>query len=229
MTGRGQLLLLGVLLAGGCVESPRKLVRSILGPSPKQIAVNLESEDPDLRRQAIEALSGKDWGRREPYLKLYAAFTQDMDPTVRSAAVRAIGRAVGIAYIQAVIDRLNDREVRVRRDAAAALDVMVAPIAVGPLSRCATDDTSAQVRTAAARALRRYPQADVLEVLLACLDDDDFSVRFQACESLCELTGEHAGPDIREWQKALAEKKDLFAHPPKPKRAWWDWFGVRGE
>ncbi len=201
-------------------------MRKMFGPSPKQLVVQMfESEDPDLRRDAIERLSKKDWGRRGAYLKAYAIMTTDSASTVRSAAVRALGRSGNAEYAKEVIAALSDREPSVRTDAAVALDSIFAPEAVGPLSLRANSDVSPDVRVASARALRHYRQQDVLETLLRCLDDPKLAVRCRAAGSLTELTGENAGTDARAWRRILTEKTDPFATTtPAKKKAWWKWF-----
>ena len=218
-----------VALAAGCSPAGAGrsgLARKVFGPSPKQLVVQMfESEDPDLRRDAIERLSKKDWGRRGAYLKAYGIMTTDSAATVRSAAVRALGRSGDAKYAKEVIAALSDREASVRWDAAVALDSIFTPEAVGPLSLRANSDVSSDVRVASVRALRQYRRQDVLETLLRCLDDPKLAVRCQASESLTELTGDDAGTDARAWRGILAGKTDPFATTaPAKKKAWWKWF-----
>ena len=215
--------------AAGCKpavkDAPNNgIVKKMFGPSPTELVRQMfESEDPDLRRSAIEELSKHDWGRRGSYLKAYAILTADPAATVRSAAVRALGRAGDAKYAREIISALSDREPSVRLDAAVALDSILAPDAIEPLSVRATSDVSPDVRVAAARALRKYRRADVLETLLRGLDDPKLAVRLQAAESLTELTGENAGADARDWRRTLADKKDPFSRPVKPdNKLWWD-------
>ena len=198
-------------------------MKRLFGPSPKVLVVQMfESEDPDLRRDAIERLSKKDWGRKGAYLKAYAILTEDPAATVRSAAVRALGRGGDAKYAKEIIAALSDREASVRWDAAVALDSISAPEAVGPLSVRATRDVSSDVRAASARALRQYRKQDVLETLLRCLDDPKLAVRRRAAESLTELTGEDAGTDARAWRRVLNDKSDPFATTaPAKKKPWW--------
>ena len=216
---------------GGCAHRSKNtgldgIVKKMFGPSPKVLVKQMfESDDPDLRRDAIERLSKKDWGRRGAYLKAYAILTGDPAATVRSAAVRALGRGGDAKYAKEVIAALSDREASVRWDAAVALDSIPAPDAVKPLSVRATSDVSSDVRAAAARALRHYRQRDVLETLLRRLDEPKLAVRRRAAESLAELTGENAGTDARAWRRILAGKKDPFATTaPAKKKSWWKRF-----
>ncbi len=183
--------------------------------TPADVVAQLKSQDPDLRRDAVERLSDEKWGRDGEFLKAYALLAQDPDHTVRSAALRALGCCGDADYIKDVIAALKDPVDSVRYDAASALDLLVHADAIAPLGSCVSSDASVQVRAAAARALRHYPRADVLEILLACLSDRDVAVRHQASESLAELTGKDAGMDTQRWEEILADKVDPFAHPTK--------------
>lgn len=233
---RNILVLVLAAACGGCAQQSTKtgintIVKKLFGPSPVELVSQMfESEDPDLRRTAIVELSRHDWGRRGAYLKAYAILTDDPAATVRSAAVRALGRGGDAKYAREIILVLADREASVRADAAVALDSIFAPETIEPLSARATSDVSPDVRVAAARALRQYRQANVLETLLRCLDDPKLAVRSRAAESLTELTGENAGTEARAWRRALAGRKDPFDHPAvKPDRKrWWNWFSRRG-
>ncbi len=211
------LMLLAALAACGCSPkgSPGELVRQMF-----------ESPDADVRRSAIEKLVSKDWGRRKPYTEAYAALTADPAATVRSTAVRALGRCGDADQLKAVLAALNDREEMVRWDAAVALDSLIDEQAVKGLTERAALDGSVDVRAAAAKALRHYRRKDVLETLLGCLEDASFCVRYQAAKSLGELTGESAGLEADQWRTVLAAKADPFARQAKRQRPWWDWLGV---
>lgn len=229
------LLFAAIVAAGGCGDGEggkipfAQAMAELSGRSPGALVRQMfESPDPDLRRSAIEELSRKDRGRRGPYLKAYAAMAADPAPTVRSAAVRALGRAGDSRYARTVADALKDGEETVRWDAAVALDSLADDQTVRPLAESATTDTSVDVRAAAAKALRHYPRKDVLDTLLRCLEDEAFCVRFQAAGALSELTGEAGGTDADRWREILAAKPDPFARPARPKRPWWDWFGLTG-
>jgi len=205
-------------------DAPNKgIVQKVFGPSPTELVRQMfESKDPDLRRSAIEELSKHDWGRRGSYLKAYAILTADPAATVRSAAVRALGRSGDAKYAGEIISALSDSESSVRWDAAVAMDSIFATDAIEPLSVRATSDVSPDVRVAAARTLRKYRRADVLETLLRCLDDPKLVVRLRAVESLTELTGENAGTDARDWRRTLAGKKDPFNRPAESDgKPWW--------
>lgn len=216
----------------GCQRTKRgfsvqELVAKIRGPDERRLVAQMfESDDPDLRRSAVERLSREKKCRREPYLKGYAVAAADPDPTVRSAAVRALGLGGDAKYLDNLIAALNDRDATVRWDAAVALDSVTGDKAVRPLAQAALNDGSVDVRSAAAWALRHYKRGDVVETLLQCLADADFSVRFKASESLTELTGRQGGTDPAGWREALADRDDMFAPRRAAARPWWDFAGL---
>ncbi len=252
-------ILLLVSAAAGCSNPGRKItlrqiVAKVRGPSTQSLAEMLLSDDPDVRRSGVEQLSSKDSRCREPFLKAYAALADDPAPTVRAAALRALGKGGDPKYLPKLTAALSDPVPAVRSAAAGALDVLIGDAAVGPLSRSSRSDPSPDVRMAAAKALRHYRRPEVLETLLGCLSDREFAVRFRAGESLRELTGQDGGTDEREWREILTGRDDPFAPPPapeqpwwrrirklrwgksqqqpagqpssEPKRPWWDWFGI---
>ena len=229
---RFAMLLVVAVACAGCAGDSKKTsaqgaAGGLFGPSPKQLVRQMfESPDPDLRRSAIEKLSRKKRGRREPYLKAYAAMVDDPAATVRSAAVRALGRSGDSRFVKPVVAALKDSDKTVRWDAAVALDSLADDQAILPLSDRAVGDAHVDVRAAAAKALRHYRRREVLDTLLKCLEDPAFGVRFQAAEALRELTGESRGTESQQWRKILAARPDPFGAPAEPKRPWWDLFGL---
>ena len=171
-----------------------------------------DPNDADRRRKGIELLSKKDWGLAEPYLKGYAMLLKtDKDPSVRSVAVRALGKAVATKYLPNVIKAMEDESVTVRWDAVAAFDSIVisSPFsadsitALDPLRKHAVSDESVDVRAACAKALRHFHEVPTIRTLKKCLLDEDFSVRYQAHASLVEITGLDLGYVPRNWPEDL--------------------------
>ena len=193
----------------------------------KRLNETFLSNDPDTRREGIEYFSRRRKGLQEPYLKAYAAMTLDTHPSVRSAAVAALGRAGDAKYLKQVLAALEDKHsADVRADAAAALDTVVGEQAVGPLTQHAVGDTDLDVRIRCIRALRHYKRRDVLDTLVECMRDDRFGMRHAARESLREMTGCDGEYDAVRWSRLLAAKDDPFSLPPEaPKRPWWKLWG----
>jgi len=231
----GSIAALACAAAPGCKGggqgggfSLQSAVRGMFGPSPNElVAMAFDPNDADNRRVGIARLSDRAWGRQEPYLKGYATIARtDPNPLVRSVAVRALGRAGDPNYVGAVAAALDDRETAVRVDAAAALDSLRGPAAVGPLRRRAVADDSEDVRALCCRALRHYRRDDVLATLARCLADKTFTVRWQAHASLVELTGRDLGFEAESWADVRA---DAASRPAPASRPWWDLMGVTGK
>ena len=108
----------------------------------------------------------------------------------------------------------------VRWAAVRALDRVVSPEAVAPLIRHARSDTVVDVRASSAEALRNYPRADVFDALVDSLDDESFTVRHRARESLIALTGQQRGYEAADW--ASVDRSALGQPTPAPQRPWWD-------
>lgn len=183
-----------------------------------------DPEDPDRRREGIALLSKRDWGLREPHLKGYAALLEaDDDPSVRSVAARALGKAGDTKYLSDVIKALSDKSPSVRWDAAAALDKLTGESAIDPLRQYALEDSSVDVRTSCARALRHYRRTLVVQTLTECLLDENFGVRYQAHTSLVEIAGRDLGYYPESWKGVSAV---AALRTDEKKRPWWDWFGT---
>ncbi|OQB87786.1 MAG: putative lyase [Planctomycetes bacterium ADurb.Bin126] len=199
------------------------------GPNPQQmVAMAFDPDDADRRRTGIKLLSSEKWGLDEPYTKGYSALAKtDVDPLVRSAAVRALGKSGKQEYQGTLIEALKDPSPMVRWDAAVALDLVPGPAAVEPLRRQGGDDTSADVRTACAKALRRYTTRPAVQTLIRLLDDSSYQVRHQARKSLEEATGRDLGPEPSAWMSLL--DGPLTRPAERVEYAWWDWMHVYGE
>ena len=207
---------------GGCKNGNSFTWKRPFGPSPDElVAMAFDTKDPDKRRQGIVALSKKKWGLREPHLKGYARILRnDHDATVRSAAVRALGKAGDVRYLDEVIRTLDDESATVRWDAALALAGVRGPSAEEPLIRGALKDSSADVRAACAQTLRHYRSREVVQTLVRCLDDKSVTVQFSAHASLVKLVGIDMGMRSRDW-RAVAEHP-MFLTPSERTKPWWD-------
>jgi hypothetical protein len=72
--------------------------------------------------------------------------------------------------------------------------------------------------------LRHYPRREVFDALVDCLDDESFTVRHRARDSLIALTGEQRGYEPGDW--AGVDVSDLQAPTAEPEYPWWDWMKV---
>jgi len=217
--------LASVVTQPGCLL--KDAVKKITGPSPKEmVSMALDNPDPDVRREGIDLLADKKWGRQEPYLAGYRVkLHNDRDPSVRAAAARALGRAGDPKYAIDLARALSDKDTNVRWDVAAALDNVVSDEAIQALKTRATQDTSKDVRLCCTRALRHYPRTDVVKIYQLCLIDESFAVRHCAHQCLVEMTGEDKGDEPADWLDA-AEGNMTLSGPAEPSKPWWDLFGL---
>ncbi len=227
------------LSAGGCSDDTEafsldRAIKDALGVDQKMPVERakevFDQEDPDVRRAAVEKLMHNSWALREPYLKRFAQLTDpDVEDAavVRAVAVRALGASGSRKYEREIVAALRDPSPIVRWDAANVLENMPTDRAVEPLRSLAINDTSADVRAAAAGSLRHYRTDPVFRTLLRCLEDPDLNVRNEARASLVSQTGQDLGMDPRSWSSGEVGTETL----PEPtvryrKSPWWDLMGV---
>ena len=197
--------------AGGASDDDAFLA-GLLAPSPGETAREaFNVYDADRRRNAVNLLSGATWGGEAPYLRTYRLLINDPDPTVRAAALRAIGRHGGIEDLPAILPYLTDRTAFVRWEAAMATQRLHHESAIDPLIKVLGEDEDADVRQAAANALAQYPQPKVFQALVGALNDDDYGVVEEAEHSLNLLTGQNLGQDGAAWLAWADGRQDLFA------------------
>ncbi len=226
------VLCLVALASAGCKDdrlSWSALTQGVFGPSRNEIvAMMFQSEDPDRRREGVILLSQKEYGLREPCLKGYALLLEDEDASVRSAAVRVLGKAGDAKYLPNIVAALEDESEIVRWDAATALDRVHGEAAVIPLQKHALGDPYMDVRICCARALRAYRRDQVVNTLVQCLSDRQFSVCHEAHRTLVMLTGRDMGYEPEDWAgvTCLYPSSRPAARDKKP---WWDWMGVAKE
>lgn len=208
---------------GGCREDGRMFWAR---PTPEEKVEKLYAEGPaDTIREGICEVSSEPWGLQEPHLARYAEILrQNPEPACRSAAARALGRAGDPSYVPVLARALEDPDASVRWDVAVALGDVTGPEAVEPLCTRAVRDSSSDVRTACAKSLRHYEGEPVRQALIRCLLDEDFSVRYQARQSLVALTGADRGYDPVAWRELPDEPASSRAEDDD--RPWWDWAGV---
>ena len=186
-------------------------------PTPSEAARDaFNPYDADQRRKAINLLSNAPFGGEEPYLKAYRLMLTpgmaDEDPTVRAAALRALGRHGLPEDVKLIIPYLSPQQPKfVRLEAATALQRLHAGQAIDPLIASLRDDEAAEVRIAAADALAQYPDPRVFQALVGALHDTDYAVVTQAVHSLELLTGRKFGEDGAQWLAWADQTDQLFA------------------
>ncbi len=184
---------------------------AITGDRPIKYAKDLFDTNPDLRRKAVYVLSDNRWGRNEPYTKYYTHMAEgDTEPTVRTAAIRALNRSRNSVAVTMYISALTDPDANVRLEAAKALANIPDARAAGPMMKLLGDEQqNRDVRIACADGLREYKTSEVAQSLIRVLNGQDFGVAWQARQTLNLMTSQ----DYRYSQSAWLE---YLTGPAKP-------------
>lgn len=215
-------------VASGCNKgqgwTAEEAMKKMSGPSPQElVAMAFDPKDADRRREGVCQLSQRSWGRQEKYCKGYALLVhEDADPTVRAAAVQALGRAEHQQFLIDVASALDDSQPTVRLNAAMVLDEFYGDPALAPLRQHALEDSSVDVRMWCAKALRHFRRQEALTTLQQCLKDSSFGVTYQTRASLKELTGRDHGYSPDAWD-AVLHSDNPFAAPSATQKDWWRW------
>jgi HEAT repeat protein len=171
-------------------------------PTPSEEARNVFNVyDPDIRRRALNNLSASSFGGEGPYVRLYRLLIDDPDPTVRAAAVKALGLHGEVKDVPLVCIRLADQADMVRWEASKALQKIHNPHAIKPLINGMNKDSDADVRMACADALGQYATPEVYGALVSALDDERYGVALAASKSLQTITGQELGDQASAWIK----------------------------
>ncbi len=223
----------------GCASSGESetllgdLFGSFQPPTPTQAALDaVNVYDPDKRREAIALLGAAPFGGEPEYLRLYRWHLGssdggpqldepraiDPDPTVRAAAVRALGMHGTVEDAKLLVPRLEDDAAFVRWEAAKALQRVHNPIAISPLINVLRADPDTDVRMAAADALGQYATRAVFDALVGALGDSNYGVVRAARDSLRTLTGYDGGLDPSTWVHWAREQDERLFADQRPYR-----------
>jgi hypothetical protein len=210
---------LAAVLAGGCGEQSQWKER-LAPPSTAVQVVRIESDRPDVRREALQAVTDDSAARKVPSIvKLFCLVARtDKDSMVRSAAVRGLGAMTGDEVVPTLAQVVTkDDSPYVRCDAAVALGRQTRPGGAAALAQALQGDSKADVRMAAAEALRQFRDKPAATALVAALKDPSLAVSQKAWESLRYMTGQNMPREAQPWEDffASAEKPfDQYGRPP---------------
>jgi hypothetical protein len=179
-----------------------ELYNLLSGNTPGRAARRMEDPYfPDERREGINYLVARDFGKRDPYTERYEQIAlTDKDYLVRATAVRALNRARDAEATGVFISALSDQSPMVRLEGAKALSNVPDPAALAPLIRLLENiNEDRDVRIAAAQALKHYKNLQTARTLVNMLSERNFGVAWQSRQSLVDLTGKDLGYDEAEW------------------------------
>lgn len=183
------------------------------GRTPRQAAVKLEDPYfPDERREGINELVKRDFGKRDPYTKRYDQIAKfDDDWLVRATAIRALNRARDRSATPTFVKALDDKNEQVRLEACKALVHMPDDSALPGLVKIVQNgDENRDVRISAAEALQHYHTLEVARALTNNLGGRDFGVAFQSHQTLILLTGHDLRYDEAAWLAYLTGPEKPF-------------------
>lgn len=223
-------LITAAVLDGGC--SRKRFHKNPWFVTEKDAARYLEDalEDPnaDHRREAIERLSRTRYADHPTVAEACTIVARsDRSPSVRCAAIRLIAESRHPQTAETLLAILNTDDSddvglsrRVRLNALRALYFLVRNAAlpsehqdavVAAAVRLLGEDSSRDVRIAAALLLGEIPHVRGVNALVAALDHPDFGVVHHAERSLTRLTGVGHDRDPRAWRSWLASTDEPFA------------------
>lgn len=198
---------------GGTASSPDGLLGVFSSPSPAQVARQAFNRyDADQRRRSVLLIANAPWGGQTPYLQMYRMLLHDPDPTVRAAALRALGMHGKASDVPRIVPYLDDPSALVRWEAARALQRLHHQAAIEPLIATLREDPDPDVRVAAADALAQYPKRKVFRALVGALTDPSYAVASQARQSLVTLTSKDFGTHTDDWLAWARDREKLFVH-----------------
>lgn len=214
-------LLTAVAVISGCntfdnVPRGTKSLFEVFVPqtSPSEAAdMATDQYSAENRYRGTTLLSNAEFGGDGVYLELYLDGMDDQDSGVRSASVRALGRHGDPEHVGLIVNALADENLIVRVEAARALQRVHSADAIDPLIKIINEDneTSADVRAAAADALGQYKENSVVQALIGALRDSRLVVNDRVQHSLLVLTGQNFGLDRRAWIDWFNSTEDIFA------------------
>ena len=139
--------------------------------------------------------------RQQWAVQLSQQLPSEPDSLIRQRMVEALGALNAPEAMQGLQAALQDIEPDVRRTACVRLAGRSDPQTAQILATVLGNDTDAQVRIAAARALGRFEQREAVQALGLALDDPDPAARHCAMQSLHEATGRDYGDNVEAWRQ----------------------------
>ncbi|HTL29732.1 MAG TPA: HEAT repeat domain-containing protein [Tepidisphaeraceae bacterium] len=183
-------------------EFGQKISDYVRGDTALKAAQRMESQYyPDERREGINRLVDRTYGRRPPYTTRYEQIAQyDSDYLVRATAIRALNRSRDAGATDVFVKSLDDPNDLIRLEGAKALGNIPDDRAVPSLVKISeSTGENRDLRIAAVNALKHYKTLQIAKVLIGIVGERDFSVAWQARKSLKAMTGKDLYYDNNAW------------------------------
>ena len=211
-----------LVLAAGCTVDPSfgPLARIFPKPIGTRV-VEVENDDPDVRREAVLAIAKSGKADSVPTLMrlLCLVAKKDRDPMVRAATAQALGDVEGDEVVPTLKELLaGDSDALVRADAAASLGRKASPDGLEALIAAMDADPDLDVRLAAEGALRYYKDRAAADALVRGLAKSDIGEAQKCWEGLRYMTGQDLPRASAPWEEFLASAEDPFARHGRPPR-----------
>ncbi|MGN6725020.1 MAG: HEAT repeat domain-containing protein [Tepidisphaeraceae bacterium] len=184
------------------IDYPMRLYDYLNGHTASTAVAQMEdANQPDHRREGIEDLVDRAFGKAPPYTTRYQQIAEfDDNALVRATAIRALNRSRDAQASGVFVAALDDDSPLVRLEAAKALSNIPNPNSAPPLLKVFTNpNENLDVRIAAADALRNCKSLEVARALVNVLNDRDFALSWQSRQSLRAMTGGDMHYDQTAW------------------------------
>jgi len=139
--------------------------------------------------------------RERASVELAQQIQREGDPLLRERILRTLSvlqTPTASAIVRAALD---DEDSRVRITACDLVSREGNAEALSALSEVVLSDTNVDVRIAATRGLRRFPQADLRQTMSAALDDRNPALQLAAIDTLRETSAADYGNDVAAWRQ----------------------------
>lgn len=193
--------------------------RELLFNRPPPLEVLAQSQDGDLRARAFRALEepkahgGSEQDQARMIELLATAAKSERDLICRLAATEKLGEfkdprvqpALNEAFYAAANFKAKDPVVRVA--AVQSMAKVGDPAAAQTLTEAMARDPARDVRMAAAIGLGKFQSYQATTALVKVLHDEkDVALRYQAAQSLKQITGKDLPPQADQWDAYLQQK-----------------------
>jgi hypothetical protein len=230
--GRAFAVIMACVLVAGCgSQNAGGWFKERFAPMPLSARVaQVESPKADERREALQALAADKRAIAEPSIaKLFcivalsarqydeARARPDEDPMVRATAVAGLANMQGDGVLDTLGKvALNDKNVYVRREAVLALASRVPAEGAAVMIEALKNDSSPDVRLAAAEGLRHFRDKAALQALIEVVEDANIAIATKAWESLRYMTGQALPREALPWGEFMTSADDPFMYYGKP-------------